>query len=481
MTYNYLIGQGLKRWTEGQYTSSQLAAMTDYNATAILMSGSYRSGKSEALARLGLRHALHFHNARCGVFRAKLKNAKESVMHTFLQLTDPSWVEDWNNSNLTLRLITGSTIQFMGADFPDRIGSIELTEGYLDESHEISEESYGMINGRLSGTLTPVYSTDPGVLKYQALSARSRRVYLACNPKSKNLWLYKDFIDPDTRKPGRAFYTGNSITNPNLPPSYLSQTLMTYVRPGVSRELIDSKILDIREGRAPSDGLQLVPLLTPMGQRNLLGLWVALEGAIYELDPLVHKVTQLGDWGEPYRILGVDFGYHNPRIVELSIYDTGHIVTTRYWAGSKDDHSAIIEELALMDKQHPWHKVFMPHDQPGVRQTASRRFGASRVLKARTQVNPGIGATQSLINGGTEDTFHALDTGDSHFDKFWQEMTGYQWKPDKDGVLQDEPVKEDDHFPDAFRYAYYTALMHRGGKAFKQNLAAPIEDYRYPT
>jgi transposase-like protein len=37
-------------------------------------------------------------------------------------------------------------------------------------------------------------------------------------------------------------------------------------------------------------------------------------------------------------------------------------------------------------------------------------------------------------------------------------MEGYQWQPSKDGQLKDAPVKIDDHYPDALRYAVHTHL-----------------------
>jgi hypothetical protein len=391
-----------------------------------------------------------------------------------LELTDPSWVRSWNNSELEMTLINGSQLNFMGCDFPDRIGSIELSVALIDEAHETSEEAYGMIVGRMSTPLVvdeDWLSHHPELEDYAREWQDIRQVFLVCNPKSKGHWLYRDFIDPKTRLPGRGFYTSNTLTNLNLPLSYLTQNLGNYARPGVTEEILRDTIEAVREGTLDPSGDQLVPLLTPFGQRNLLGHWVSLEGAIYDLDTRLHLQDIPESWGDsgysldaswdlegiprPSRFFAaVDFGFHHPRIVLGGLYPRNRLGILGYWHGASQDPLEMVKALERIAEQVDLFRVFMPHDQPGVKKLARTALGASKVGNAENPVLSGIGLVQTLLSR------KALLIAPSILSGFpkdsrglcWKELEGYQWDRDSQGVWLDRPKKVDDHFPDAIRY-----------------------------
>lgn len=467
MTYDHLIGAGFERWNSGTYTPGQLDFMGDTQSPSILYTGAYRAGKSEIASRGAIRHCLAFERAKFGVFRAKLKSLRQSTLKTVLELVHPSWVEAWSNSELELRLFNGSTLTFYGCDFADRIGSIELSGAFIDEAHEVSTEAYGMIVGRMSAPLqyNPEYlELFPHYKEYAESSVNSRQVYLACNPKGRNHWLYTDFIDKETRLPGRSVYSSNTITNKNLPDSYLRQNLNQYARPGVSEEELGSAIDAIRGGNAPSDGLHLVPKLTPFGQRNLLGLWVALEGAIFEVDRKTQTVQSIpDDWGEPVRwYAAADFGFHHPRLLLASFHEKGRLLVQGYWSDSSVDQTPLLDRLETWNELVNIDSVFLPPDQPGIIQQARQRLGASKVVKANNKVLPGISSAQVAINrglvkfGGSKLGGSNIPHASQSFDLFWGELEGYSWKRGKEGEWLDEPLKENDHFPDALRYMVHT-------------------------
>ena len=467
MTYDHLIGTGFDRWNKGTYTPGQIDFMADNTSPAILYTGAYRAGKTEIASRGAIRHCLAFKRAKFGVFRAKLKSLRQSTLKTILELVHPSWVESWSNSELELRFFNGSTLTFLGCDFADRIGSIELSGAFIDESHEVSTEAYGMIVGRMSAPLTydPEYlELFPHYKEYAKEAVNSRQVYLACNPKGRAHWLYTDFVDPETRLPGRSVYSSNTITNKNLPDSYLRQNLNQYARAGVSEDDLSQAIQDIREGKAPLDGNHLVPKLTPFGQRNLLGMWVALEGAIFEMDK---KTQTVSDWpegyGEPLRwYASADFGFHHPRLILASYHKNGKLLVQGYWADSSVDQTPLLDQLDLWDSLVNLDSVFLPPDQPGIIQQARKRLGASKVVKANNKVLPGISSTQVAINRGLVKFAECKLPGSNvphdaqSFDLFWGEMEGYTWKRGKDGEWLDEPLKENDHSCDSLRYMIHT-------------------------
>lgn len=467
MKYDHLIGAGYSRWTSGSYTPGQIEFMGDTASPSILYTGAYRAGKTEIASRGAIRHCLAFPRAKFGVFRAKLKSLKQSTLRTVLELVHPSWVEDWSNTELELRFINGSVLTFLGCDFADRIGSIELSGAFIDEAHEVSLESYGMIVGRMSAPL--VVDDDnlqhfPQFRDYAESAVESRQLYLACNPKGRNHWLYKDFIDPDTRLPGRTVYSSNTITNKNLPDSYLQQNLNQYARLGVTEEFLQQAIQDIRAGQAAEDGMHLVPSLTPFGQRNLLGLWVALEGAIFEIDRRQQETEEVPrDWGKPVRwYAGADFGYHHPRLVLCSYHEGNRLMVRDVWHDEKVDQLPLLGQLKKWDTEllGGLDTVYLPPDQPGIIDQARKVLGASKVGKANNKVLSGIGSVQVALSRGVLKVLGSEANKES-LELFWAEMEGYTWKQDRDGNWLDEPNKEDDHFPDALRYIVHSLVMTR--------------------
>jgi hypothetical protein len=367
-----------------------------------------------------------------------------------LQLTHPSWVKDWSNSQLVLTLKNDSQVSFFGVDKPDKIGSIELTMALLDEAHEINAEGRTMITGRLSGNL-PIprnFSSLPPYLQAYIQGTKDlRQSVLACNPKSKGHSLYKNFIASPLS--GHVAYTSNSLNNPNLPPSYLLQQLAQYVRDPVANdsEWLLEEIRRIRDGEADPAGLHLAPYLTVFGQRNLLGQWVSAEGAIWAIDPSKHFVTEALKNPEGY-FASIDWGFAHPRIL-ITAYRGEAYQTVDYWGEGDSTPGQLINEMKAFERKYELVNVFCPPDEPGlIRELKAALATDGIVRKARNQVLAGINSVSSSLAEGNLNFLNAPQL-------FRDEITGYEWKPDGDAV-KDEPLKQDDHYPDALRYGIYT-------------------------
>lgn len=462
MRYESFIGRGFNRWTEGVYTPGQLKAWYDFDNSFILLSGAFRSGKSEIGARCAIRHALCFPQSKVGIFRQHLASLKRSTLMTVLELIHPSWLKYFSNTQLTLELVNGSTISFVGAEFSDRLGSIELTYAFIDEASELSEESLGMIQGRLSGSLIcPEDYYENLALEYQKYvdeTKDKRQVILASNPKSTNHYLYHRFIKKP--QPAHVAYTSNSISNNNLPEIYLINNLSAYTRPGVSREWIQEQINKIRRGKSDPSGRFLHDYLTPFGQRNLLGFWIALEGGIYDLDEKYH--IQSPDWGNPVDYFaGLDFGYHNPRIVVMAEYRLVHTMNSKAastykivegWSKKEATPDDMIQGMKYLDDKYNIKYFYAPHDQPGISKTARKTLGASKVKNAKVDVIPGINIVSRFLNQ-CRLVLHPAAPG---LELIWNELSSYSWKQNKDGTLEDKPEKVNDHYCDAIRYLLYS-------------------------
>lgn len=459
MRYETIIGKGFNRWSEGDYTPGQIEAFHDFKNSFILLSGAYRSGKSEIGARAAIRHAIFFPGAKVAVLRQYISSLRKSTLRTVLELIHPSWVKSWSNTFLEMEFINGSTLSFIACESPDKLGSIELTFAFIDEASEVSEESLGMVQGRLSGSLKlpPNFDELPdNIQAYLEGTIEKRQVYLACNPKSKGHFLYKRFIkDP---KPGHIAYTSNSISNTNLPEVYLVNNLSAYAIQGVTAEWITQEIRAVRSGEKPSDGLHLIPFLTEFGQRNLLGQWVALEGAIYNLTEkfLVDQAPE--EWGTPTGnyYASMDYGYQHGRVMlyeEYKYRGQEHYLIIDCWTKPEALDTDFVTKIHEWDLEYHLSKVYVPHDAGSVRKKLIYEIGGSHVMMAKNSVEAGISTTSRFVNSRRilfkvwADERHVL---------FFNECVGYQWDQDKDGEPLDKPLKKADHTPDALRYFIYS-------------------------
>lgn len=469
MRYESFLGRGLARW-EKRYTHGQQLALRDTSTPEILLTGAYRSGKTEPGCRQAIIHSLCFTNARFGVFRAYRQSLKATTLITLLELTPPDEVKSWSNTEFVLEFHNGSRIELYGADEAQKIGGLNLSGAFVDEATELSEESLGMIRGRLSGELHPDPDAPESFQWYRdgIAASQTRQLVLACNPRSKSHLLYKQFYEEPT--PSRRAITSNIFENPHIPVTFVTSLVASYLREHKPLEWVRAEIEKIRslpQGSPGSAGESFESLLNPFGQRNVLGHWVALEGAVYDLDREQHTLTQFTPSGGHY-IASVDFGFNHPRVVVFHVAEDptkpcGFCFTTvAYWSGKEkgDSVQAAIERL---NEVYHFAHVVLPPDQPAIKRDIRLSLGSTVVLEAKTAVLDGILRTYGLISTGALRFLQAPG-----FEVFWGELERYEWKRSTDGAVLDAPVKVADHYPDALRYGVVTYL-HRyqslsGGK-----------------
>jgi hypothetical protein len=220
--------------------------------------------------------------------------------------------------------------------------------------------------------------------------------------------------------------------------------------------------------------------LTPFGQRNLLGQWVALEGAIFELDKASQVITTSEGLGDVVRwYASADFGFHHPRLLIASYHDCGSLIVQGYWSDKGVDQTPLLDQIAKWSELVDVAGIFLPPDQPGIIQQARKRFGAGKILKANNKVLAGIGSCQVAINrsilkfAGARLPESPIPFDQRQHDLFWGEMEGYIWKRGKDGEWLDEPLKENDHFPDSLRYLAHSLVTLRKLDIHPQKEAPP--------
>jgi phage terminase large subunit len=116
-------------------------------------------------------------------------------------------IEQYNKSDLYVKLRNGSQIHGLPLDDPKKLENYNLGLFMLDQAEEVEEEIMLKVFGRLRQHGAP------------------REGLFLFNPNGHN-WLYRRFIDPKRKDSWKKLYKAIEATpfdNPNLPPDYLEQ------------------------------------------------------------------------------------------------------------------------------------------------------------------------------------------------------------------------------------------------------------------
>lgn len=190
-------------------------------------------------------------------------------------------------------------------------------------------------------------------------------------------------------------------------------------------------------------------------QRMILGLWVAAEGAIYSMfgPKNVYKTPDM-----PLRFrdgsvrtnqyIAIDYGTQNATTF-LWIIDTGHIVYVHeeYYhsgrtSGQKTD-SQYADDLDAFCKGKNICGVIIDPSAASFR--AELRNRGYNLKEADNEVLDGIRMTGALFGNG-------ILKVNARCVNLIRELQSYVWNPKPTDKGKEEPLKRDDHGPDALRY-----------------------------
>ena len=190
-------------------------------------------------------------------------------------------------------------------------------------------------------------------------------------------------------------------------------------------------------------------------RRFILGEWVAAEGAIYPMwDEDIHVVTKLPPMK---RILsqGIDYGTTNPTAgITLGLGVDDVLYAMAEWAprhGSTD--AELVESLNAFRGTTPEPDYTFVDPAAASLKRALSVAGYTRVKNADNDVENGIRVVASLLGTGRL-KIHESCLG------LRDEAPGYAWDPKRtEKGESDKPIKQDDHFCDALRYAVYSSRV----------------------
>lgn len=195
---------------------------------------------------------------------------KDTTLKQFLEICPKELIQEYRVADKIIKIKAvnnkTSNILFRGLDEPDKLRSLNLSGFYIDESSQVSEESFMLLQGRNRG---------PGLNKG----------ILTTNPNGHD-WQYKWFVKQDHFKTPEAkirykLIQAPSTENIHLRDGYISDMMQTWSAERIKREIE--------------------------------GSFDAFEGMVYhEFRRDVHVIKPFKVPEEWTKVIGIDHGYRNP-------------------------------------------------------------------------------------------------------------------------------------------------------------------------
>lgn len=191
-----------------------------------LLIGGIGSGKSTALYAESIAFALEQPGSNMLLCRRYGPDIKDTIEKDFFELLPvgmvlPGSIKRGGGRVQDFTFPNGSHIAFRGLDDWTRHKSTTYCWIGIDEADEQPEENLDGISGRLRQTAPLKLAADRG---YTTRQPMRRQICLASNPAGKN-WLWKRFINPDSRKPNHDGFVSTTLDNPHLSLDYLEDLL----------------------------------------------------------------------------------------------------------------------------------------------------------------------------------------------------------------------------------------------------------------
>ena len=209
-------------WKE-EYLPKQLEALVHLSneqpADIVLYGGSAGSGKSWLGCRWQLMRRLRYPGTRGLIGRSKLDTLKKTTLRTFFEVCGQLSLQSgkhytFNGQSNIISFYNGSEIilkdLFAYPSDPnfDSLGSLEITDFFIDEVAQVSQKAVGIVQSRVRFKLTEFGLRPKGMM--------------SCNPSRG--WLYNEFYKPwrdGTLPAHKVFVPALPGDNTHLPETYL--------------------------------------------------------------------------------------------------------------------------------------------------------------------------------------------------------------------------------------------------------------------
>ncbi len=391
------------------------------NHVMVICDGAVRSGKSWGADHAFVDFAMHGPPGNLLLAGKTQDTVRRNIIDPMIDIFGGAVCR--HNRGTREFYIDGRRVYVVGANderSQERIRGVTLVGAYVDEASTVPESFWTMLRSRLS--------------------SEGARMIATTNPDSPQHWLKRRWLDKADELDIARFSFRLEDNAANLPASFVE---------GIKREFA---------------GL--------WRKRFIEGLWVAAEGAVYDmLDLDTHVVDELPNIGTWWLL--IDYGTATVTHALLAgIGADERLYVAREWRWDAHETHRQLTDAEYSQRLRDWIEtgadgVWLLNGKPApvpVRMAiidpsaASfyaqlRRDGWVRPRDGENDVLDGIRYTASLLSAGRLRIHRSCQ-------HLLRELSGYVWDPKAQERGTDAPLKADDHGCDALRYGCYTLRRH---------------------
>lgn len=367
------------------------------------------------------------------ICRQFMPELRDTTLKQFIEICPKELIHEIRVADAIVKIKSAnnkiSTILFRQLEEPDKLRSLNLSGFYIDESSQVSEEGFMLLQGRLRG---------PGL----------RKGFLTTNPNGHD-WQYLWFVKQDMFKTPEAkthfkLIRAPSTENIHLPEGYVANIMQTWSPERIKREIE--------------------------------GSFDAFEGMVYhEFRRDLHVIQPFVVPREWKRVIGIDHGYRNPSAwvwgavdydeniyIYREFYEREWLIEEIVNGHKKQNKPGVLQlmrgetkvDQARIDPsvravrgatgQSDWdiYTEHLPKDFPLLPANNEKTAGIDRV-KSYLKVNPNTHKPRLFI-------FNTCSNLIEEFTRYRYKELSSQQKGKQ--AEKEEPVKVDDHALDALRY-----------------------------
>jgi len=367
--------------------------------TTVVNIGGARSSKSYSILQLFIGKFMSERNKSFCTTRKTLPALRQTAYKMAIDMLKEKKIYgrvEHNKSENTLKLNwLNNWWLFTSIDNPEKIKSSEFNYIHMEEANEFTYDDYRILKLRLSG---------------QTKEGEKNQVFLSLNPSDDRGWIKEELMQKEKCDIIHSTYLDNLKF---LPAEYIKELEML-------REQDDTywKIYG-------------------------LGEWAAIKEIIYRPLEMVDAFPVVED-----EIYGLDFGYNNPStLIKIGLKELSACLTEliyeRYLTNTQ-----LIDRLrvAIPEGDRKSKPIYADSAEPArIKEIEDAGF---LIYPANKNVKDGIDFLKKYK------LYSLLENVNVN-----REFPRYKYRKDRNNIVLDEPVKFDDHTPDAVRYGIYTHCM----------------------
>ena len=381
----------------------------DKNARAtkpiILNEGGADSSKSYSIAQLLVQKFKNEYNKTFLITRKTLPSLKLTAYKLIIDILKDyghySYLKH-NKADHTLYYRAHNNLMvFLSIDDPEKIKSTEFNYIWMEEAGEFTWDDYLILKLRNRKKTT---EKEPNTM------------FMSLNPVDEQGWINQELKKDTNVEVIHSTYKDNPFA-----------------------QLAD---IDVLEGLKIQDESYY--------RIYTLGLYAKLKGMIHEIIE-VDEVPKLED---PITIYGLDFGFANPSVLlklEIDIKLMAIYITELIYESGLTNTDLIDRMKAVVPVEDRQDEFYADSAEPArIEEISQAEFNCLPSDKGKKSVWNGIDFLNRFTIYSLKDNVQTND-----------DFRAYKRKVDKNGHVLEDPVKYNDHAPNAARYAAYTHLWER--------------------